>query len=78
MVGSVQCWNEVWPKNNDGLAESHYVYIYIIYSPNLGLEIAVPGREREQSRFRGSREGAGGSKKGARRSKGEHRRSTIR
>ena len=24
------------------------IYIYIIYTPNLGLEIAVPGREREQ------------------------------
>ena len=24
-----------------------YIYIYIIYTPNLGLGIAVPGRERE-------------------------------
>ena len=36
---------------------------YIIYTPNLGLEIAVPGREREQGRFRGSIEGARGSKR---------------
>ena len=41
------------------------LYIYIIYTPNLGLEIAVPGRESEQGRFRGSTEGAGGSTEGA-------------
>ena len=40
-------------------------YIYIIYTPNLGLEIAVPGQEREQGRFRGSSEGAKGSNEGA-------------
>ena len=37
-------------------------YIYIIYTPNLGLGIAVFDREREQGCFRGSsgsREGAG-------------------
>jgi len=33
------------------------IYIYIIYTPNLGLGIAVFDREREQGRFRGSREG---------------------
>ena len=38
--------------------------MYIIYTPNLGLEIAVPGREREQGRFRGSTEGARGSTMG--------------
>ena len=32
--------------------------IYIIYTPNLGYEITVPGREKEQGRFRGSIEGA--------------------
>ncbi len=31
-------------------------YIYIIYTPNLGLGIAVLVREREQGRFRGSTE----------------------
>jgi len=40
------------------------------------LVIALPGREREQGRFRGSSEGAGGSTEGALReqrgSKGEH------
>ena len=41
------------------------VYTYIIYTPNLGLEIAVPGREREQGRFRGSSEGARESNGGA-------------
>ena len=45
-------------------------YIYIISSPNLAFEIAIPGREREQGHFRGSREGAQGSK-------GEHRGSTM-
>jgi len=43
------------------------IYIYIIYTPNLGFPIAVPGREREQGRFRGSTEGA-------RESTGEYRR----
>ena len=42
-----------------------YPYIYIIYTPNLGLEITLPGREREQGRFRGSSEGARGRSKGA-------------
>ena len=28
-----------------------YISLYIIYTPNLGLGIAVPGREREQGRF---------------------------
>ena len=37
------------------------VYIYIIYTPNLGLKIAILVREREQGRFRGSIEGAGGA-----------------
>ena len=36
-------------------------YIYIIYTPNLGLGITVSVREREQGRFRGSIEGAGGA-----------------
>ena len=26
-------------------------HIYVVYTPNLGWGIAVPGREREQSRF---------------------------
>ena len=41
------------------------IYIYIIYTPNLGLEIAVFVREKEQGRFRGSSEGARGSTGGA-------------
>ncbi len=41
------------------------IYICIIYTPNLGLAIAVFVRGREQSRFRGSNEGAGGSSEGA-------------
>ena len=35
-----------------------YIYIYIMYTPNLGFGIAVPGQEREQGRFKGSTEGA--------------------
>ena len=31
-----------------------YIYIYTV-SPNLGLETAILGLEREQGRFRGSR-----------------------
>ncbi len=37
------------------------IYIYIIYTPNLGLGTAVFVRERKQDRFRGSTEGAEGS-----------------
>lgn len=42
------------------------INIYIILPPNLGLEITVLGREREQGRFKESSEGAEGSSKGAR------------
>ena len=49
------------------------VYIDILYTPNLGFEIAVPGREREQGRFRGSSEGAGESTRGAGGACREHR-----
>jgi len=44
------------------------IYIYIIYTPNLGLEVAVFNRVREQGRFRGSRaalEGAAREQGGA-------------
>lgn len=41
------------------------IYTCIIYTPNLGFQITVSVREREQSRFRGSTKGAGGSKDGA-------------
>ena len=51
--------------------ETRGYYIYIIYTPNLGL--GIPGREREQGRFRGSNEGARREHRG---SKGEHRGST--
>jgi hypothetical protein len=34
-----------------GLESSSHSYIYIIYTPNLGLTIAVFDREREQGRF---------------------------
>ena len=40
---------------------SFKITIYIIYTPNLGLEITVPGWKREQGRFRESSEGARGS-----------------
>ena len=45
-------------------------YIYIIYTPNLGLGITAFVREREQGRFRGSTEGARGRSKGAPREHG--------
>lgn len=44
--------------------------MYIIYTPNLGLAIAIFDREREQGRFKGSNERARGRNKGASR---EHR-----
>ena len=56
------------------------VYIYIIYTPNLGFEIAVLDQEREQGRFRGSSKGAvreqGGALEGAGGAQREHRGST--
>ena len=33
-------------------------FLYIIFTPNLGIGIAVSDREREQGHFRGNREGA--------------------
>ncbi len=51
-----------------------------MYTPNLGLEIAVSVRESEQGRFRGSTEGVWGSIEGVLGSTGgtpeEHRGST--
>ena len=41
------------------------LYIYHIYTPNLGFGITVFDQEREQGRFRGSSEGARGSNEGA-------------
>ena len=35
-----------------------YTHIYLVSSPNLGFEITVSVREREQGRFRGSSKGA--------------------
>ncbi len=49
------------------------MYIYIIYTPNLGFEIAVSVRESEQGRFRGSSRAARGSSERALR---EHGRAT--
>ena len=46
--------------------------IYIIYTPNSGLEIAVSVPEREHSRFIGSSEGAGESSEGTGRPPREH------
>jgi len=43
----------------------HGVYIYIIYTPKLGLEIAVSVREKEQGRFKESSKGARWSNQGA-------------
>ena len=58
-------------------------YIYIIYTPNLGLWITRFDREREQGRFRGSNEEARRRSKGvlreqegSRESKGEQKAST--
>lgn len=37
------------------------IYIFIIYTPNLGMAIAVSVREREQGRFRGAPREQGGA-----------------
>ena len=42
-----------------------FYILYIIYTPNLGLVLAVLVLEREQGRFRGSRKGVWGSTEGA-------------
>ena len=47
-----------------------YIYKYIISTPDLGLAIAVPEREREQGRFRGSIEEASREHEGVRREQG--------
>ena len=44
------------------------ICMYLIYTPNLGLLIAVLDQEREQCRFKWSTEGARGSTKEARES----------
>ena len=40
------------------------IYIFIIYTPNLGLRITAFVREREQGRFRGSSKEARGRSEG--------------
>lgn len=52
------------------------LYIYTIFSPNLGFEIVISGREREQGRFRGSIEGVGKEHEGVGREYGGAREST--
>ena len=42
----------------DKVFSSRKLYIYIIYTPNLGSRITLPGRGREQGCFRGSTKGA--------------------
>lgn len=41
------------------------IYIYILYTSNLGLMVTVFDRERQQGCFRGSSEGAVRSNEGA-------------
>ena len=59
-------WMDGWMgfvrRDDEGM---RYIYIYTIYTPNLGLEIAVPGQERERGCFKGSSEGAQRRSKGA-------------
>ena len=52
------------------------IYIFIIYTPNLGLRSAVPGWERKQGHFRGSSEGVRGRSEGVGASTREARGST--
>lgn len=47
--------------------------VYVINTSNLGLDITVLGREREQGRFRGKIEGVRESSEGAGGSTREHR-----
>lgn len=60
-MGGVGDWDArrlMWMayKKRPGLmvmtANVGYIYIFIIYTPNLGLEITILVREREQGRFR--------------------------
>ncbi len=59
------------------LGPDHKIYIYTIYTLNLGFGITVFDEEREQGRFRGSSEGARGSNEGARGSTEGARGSTV-
>ena len=52
------------------LLASIYIYIYIIYTPNLGIEITAFVQEREQGRFKKNIKGVKGSIKGAMREQG--------
>ena len=69
----IQNFFDAFPTPTPAPISSYIVYIYIIHTPNLGFEIAVSVREREQGRFRGSRGGARGSSERALR---EHGRAT--
>ena len=54
---------------NENATYNPNIDICIVYTPKLGLTIADVGQEREQSRFRGSMEGAWREQRGA---PGEH------
>ena len=53
-------------QTNQPFNLTEYIYIFIIYTLNLGLEITVFDWEREQGRFRGSKGEQWGGTEGAR------------
>lgn len=61
----VQGVDEIHSPVNHSVFPVDNLYIYTIYTPNLGSGIAILGQEREQGCFRGSSEGAWGSTEGA-------------
>ena len=46
--------NGRWNLGFLGAMDGRYIYIIFIYTPNLGFEIAVPRREREQAALEGA------------------------
>ena len=55
------------------ISETRGYYIFIIYTPNLGLGTALTGREREQGRLRGAPREQGGAAREQWASTGKHR-----
>ena len=59
-LNTSECFPGIAPMdlNDVSYGSAFCLYIYHIHTPNLGFGIAIPGREREQSRFRKSTEEA--------------------
>lgn len=54
-IWDIRCNVAVVKSSGESIEQKEAMYICIIYIPNLGLEIAVSVREKEQGYFRRSR-----------------------